>query len=113
MVMMDGEQYSKFHQKYSDETVVPPKPAGGAGTELKAMLKMIGITSSPTCSCNKRAKTMDENGLEWCKENIPQIVTWLQEEAKKRRLPFSRLAAKKLVQLSISKAERKAAKTSA
>lgn len=111
MVMMNGEQYQQFHNKYSDESVVPPKPAGGAGTELKALLGMIGIKSSPTCSCNKRAKTMDENGIEWCKENVPTIISWLQEEAQKRRLPFSRLAARKLIQLSISKAERKAAKS--
>lgn len=111
MVMMTGDQYQKFHDKYADESVVPPKPAGGAGTELKALLGMVGIKSTPDCSCNKRAKIMDEKGVQWCKENVPEILSWLQEEARKRRLPFSRLAARKLVQLSIAKAERKAAKS--
>lgn len=82
----------------------------GAGTELKKLLKMIGITSTPNCSCNAKAKLMNQNGIQWCKDNIDTIVGWLKEEATKRNLPFFTYGAKKLVKLAISRAEN--AKTS-
>lgn len=74
----------------------------GPGTELKKLLKLIGITASPTCSCNARAKTMDDNGVEWCEKNIDTIISWLREEANKRNLPFIDYAAKMLVSRAIS-----------
>ena len=49
----------------------------GAGAELKKLLKMIGITSSPNCSCNKRAEIMDREGIQWCKKNKNVILDWL------------------------------------
>lgn len=82
-----------------------PRPAG-PGTELKKLLGKIGIKSSPTCSCNKRAKTMDENGVEWCEQNVETICDWLQEEATKRKLPFVRLAGKAIINLAIRKAKK-------
>ena len=81
-------------------------PAAGPGTELKKLLSKIGITSSPTCSCNKRAKTMDEKGIAWCEENVETICDWLQEEATKRKLPFVRLAGKALIHLAIRRAKK-------
>lgn len=83
---------------------------GGAGTELKSLLKLIGITSSPGCSCNKRAAIMDHNGIDWCKQNLDQIVSWLREEATKRKLPFANFAGKKIVRMAISRAEKAAKK---
>lgn len=77
----------------------------GVGTELKKLLKMVGITSTPNCSCNARAKLMNQNGLQWCKDNIDTIVGWLKEEAEKRNLPFFTYGAKKLVKLAIYRAE--------
>jgi hypothetical protein len=54
---------------------------------------------------------MDSNGTQWCRENIDLIAgDWLAGEAKKRKLPYSVFAGKKLVQLAIALAERKAAK---
>ena len=100
------EQAAKMHEKLNSLMIGGP-PNGGAGTELKGLLKKIGIVSSPNCSCNKRANMMDAKGIDWCKENIEEIVDWLAEEAKKRKLPFLRFAGKKLVQLAISRAERK------
>ena len=84
-----------------------PTISSGAGTELKKLLKMVGITSSPNCSCNARARTMDENGILWCKNNQELIVSWLKEEASKRRLPFANFVGKKIVKLAISRAEKK------
>ena len=79
---------------------------GGPGTELKKLLKTIGITSSPTCSCNARARKMDENGIEWCENNIDTIVGWLREEATKRKLPFVDMAGKILVKRAIKNAKK-------
>lgn len=107
------------HEKYPKTVRIPTKIrqqisqaqdksiGEGVGTELKGLLSMIGITSSPTCSCNKRAKSMNEHGIQWCKDNIPTIVGWLGEEAKKRNLPFLKFAATKIVKLAIYRAEKK------
>lgn len=78
----------------------------GPGTELKVLLSKIGITSSSTCSCNAKAKTMDEKGIAWCEENVETICDWLQEEATKRKLPFVRLAGKALIHLAIRRAKK-------
>jgi hypothetical protein len=82
-------------------------PTSGAGTELKKLLKLVGITASPNCSCNARARTMDDKGILWCKNNQELIVSWLKEEASKRRLPFANFVGKKIVKLAISRAEKK------
>lgn len=78
----------------------------GPGTELKKLLAKIGIASSPTCSCNKRAKAMDENGIEWCEQNVETICDWLAEESAKRKLPFVRLAGKAIIHMAIRRAKK-------
>ena len=85
---------------------IAPPPAAGPGTELKKLLAKIGIKSSPTCSCNKRAKTMDENGIEWCEQNVETICDWLAEESAKRKLPFVRLAGKAIIHMAIRRAKK-------
>lgn len=87
----------------------PPPPTSGPGTELKKLLKTIGITATPTCSCNARAAQMDEWGPDVCEQKIPEIVDWLAGEAKARRLPFIRLAGEQVVKLAIRRARRSAA----
>lgn len=82
-------------------------PPGGAGSELKALLARIGIVATPGCSCNKRARTMDEQGCDWCEQHIDQIDAWLAEEAKKRKLPYLSLAGKALIRLAIRRARKK------
>ena len=82
----------------------------GPGTELKALLKRVGIVASPGCSCNTRAKLMDANELKepgWCEANLETICDWLQEEATKRKLPFLRMAGKILVRKAIRNARKK------
>jgi len=88
---------------------VPPKPkpaapTHGPGTELKKLLKRVGITATPTCSCNARARTMDEEEAKepgWCEAHLDEIVGWLREEANKRGLPFFDSAGKLLVKKAI------------
>jgi hypothetical protein len=83
-----------------------PAPPRGPGTELKSLLSKVGITSTAGCSCNAKAKTMDEKGIAWCEENVETICDWLQEEATKRKLPFVRLAGKALIHLAIRRAKK-------
>lgn len=77
---------------------------GFPGQELKKLLRKIGIVASPNCECNKRAKFMDTQGVQWCEDNIDTIVEWLKIEAEKRKLPFIELAAKILVKKAIANA---------
>jgi hypothetical protein len=86
----------------------PKPPQCLAGTELKKLLKRVGITASPNCSCNHRAAHMDNMGCQWVKDNIETVVDWLGEESKKRGLPFVRMAGRALVSLAVKRAESKA-----
>jgi hypothetical protein len=89
--------------------VRPPPPAAGPGTELKKLLALVGIQATTTCSCNKRAKVMDDKGPEWCAANEDTILGWLREEATKRKLPFVDLAGRLLIRRAIRNARRAAA----
>lgn len=84
----------------------PSAPTHGPGTELKKLLKKVGITASPNCSCNARARTMDQWGCDKCEKNVDEIVGWLREEATKRRLPFIDAAGRMLVKRAIKNARR-------
>ena len=91
---------------HEPQPAAPPAPTHGPGTELKKLLKLVGITASPDCSCNARARTMDEQGCDWCEANLDEIVGWLREEATKRGLPFVDLAGRMLVKRAIRNARR-------
>lgn len=78
----------------------------GVGSELKKILKTIGITAAPGCSCNKRARKMDINGIPWCEENVDVIVGWLREEAERRGMPFVDLGGRALVKMAIKRAKK-------
>lgn len=84
----------------------------GAGYELKKILSYMNITASPNCSCNQKARIMNENGTQWCRNNKDLILSWLEYEAKKRKLPFVKFFGSKLIDLAISRAERKQTKCS-
>jgi hypothetical protein len=85
-----------------------PEPHG-PGTELKKLLKRVGITATPNCSCNARARRMDEEEVRepgWCEAHLDEIVGWLREEATKRGLPFVDMAGRVLVKRAISNARK-------
>ena len=84
----------------------------GAGTELKKILSWMNIKASDNCSCNNKAKHMNKMGIDWCKDNSELLCSWLEEEASKRKIPFVKYAAQKLIQLAIYRAERKQQKCS-
>ena len=108
IVSEDGDQITVDvdHPAYPREA----KPQSGPGTELKKLLAKVGITATPNCSCNARARTMDANGCEWCEAHLDEIVGWLREEATKRGLPFLDAAGRVLVRRAISNARRESAR---
>jgi hypothetical protein len=108
IVSQDGDQITVDvdHPAYPRHSK-PAKVAAGPGTEMKALLSRIGIVASPNCSCNKRARIMDEKGSDWCEEHIDEIDGWLAEEARKRKLPYLSLAGKALIRLAIRRARKK------
>ena len=80
---------------------------GGPGTELKKLLGSFGIRSKEKgCGCRSYQKKMDKGGPQWCRDHKQEIIDHLAKEAKKRKLPFIRLAAEKLVELAIRRAEK-------
>jgi hypothetical protein len=85
-----------------------PKLPPGPGTELKALLKTIGIVASPTCKCNKMARQMDAWGPDESLAHMEEIVDVMEATARKRKLPFLRAAAKQMVRLACWRARRKA-----
>jgi hypothetical protein len=95
------------YPRQAKDGFAPPEPtSSGPGTELKKLLARAGITASPDCSCNARARLMDERGIEWCEANIDEIVGWLREEATKRGLPFVDMAGRMLVKRAIRNARK-------
>ena len=78
----------------------------GPGAILAGMISAMGIKSTPNCSCKRHALEMNTNGPDWCEENLGTILDWLNEESKKRNLPFVRTVAKLMVQRAINKSRR-------
>jgi len=78
----------------------------GPGAILSGMISAMGIKSTPNCSCKRHALEMNTKGPDWCEENLGTILDWLNEESKKRNLPFVRTVAKLMVQRAINKSRR-------
>lgn len=124
IAVIKGEEYTKLNNSWTEELAfqklleifnndpqtylqgLMPKTLEsspyGAGTILSNMLSMIGIKSNPNCMCRQRAIYMNEQGPDWCEQNINLIMKWLKEEAEKRKLPFIETVAKLLVNRAIS-----------
>lgn len=113
VIDVDHESYPKFPRhnfadpKYKQIKTESFNIGEGVGTELKTLLSWMRIESQPNCTCNQKAKFMNQKGIEWCRKNVDVICGWLKEEAVKRKLPFFNYGAKKLIYLAISRAERK------
>jgi hypothetical protein len=84
----------------------------GAGSELRNILKKLGIESSPTCACNAYALQMDNDGPDACEARIESILDWLKSQADSRNLGafFVRPAVRFAVQRAIKTARKKIAK---
>jgi hypothetical protein len=115
IVSESGDQITvnETHPAYPAKPKASFVPPHGPGTELKKLLKLIGITATPNCSCNARARKMDEEEAKepgWCTAHLDEIVGWLREEATKRKLPFLDAAGRVLVRRAISNARREQAR---
>lgn len=108
LLSMLGDDPGKFLQGLVPKTL--EADPNGPGSILSGMLHALGINSTPTCSCRRRALEMNSRGPDWCENNLEQILGWLEEEAKKRKLPFVKTVAKLMVQRAISKSRRLLAK---
>lgn len=81
------------------------------GLELSKILKIFGFKEKHKCGCKSKSSymdTMESQQPGWCEKNIDTIIGWLEEEAKNRNLPFSKIAAKVLVKWAIYRAKKKA-----
>ena len=79
----------------------------GPGTQMKNMLGWVGIRAKEKgCKCRHWQVKMDRWGADGCRLHREEILDHLAKEAKKRGLPFVKLAASKLVELAIRRAER-------
>lgn len=78
----------------------------GPGTILTNMIKSLGISSSSTCSCRRHALEMNDNGPDWCEQNLDTILSWLRDEAKKRGLPFVDMVGRAMVQRAINRSRK-------
>lgn len=85
----------------------PPgtRVAGGPGSELTRLLNRFWVRYQPGCKCQDRAARMDDMGPEWCRENEDLILSWLEEEARRRGIPYIHSLAKMVLEAAISRAE--------
>ena len=107
----EGEQLQPLDRPVRGSIKVVRKPAakataGGPGTELKALLRRIGIRPTASCKCNSHARRMDREGVDWCERNTDTIIAWLAAESARRGLPFVRPAAMAIIRLAIRRARR-------
>jgi len=95
-------------------TIDPDHPAypaskrsgSGPGSILAGILKGMGLAPVESCKCKGRAKKMDLWGPDGCEKHMDEILGWLAEEAAKRKLPFVKWPAKKVVELAIARARK-------
>lgn len=99
-----GDNPSKILRSLFPKTL--EEDPNGPGSILAGMFSMLGIKSSPTCSCRKHAIEMNERGSDWCEQNIDTITNWLKEESNKRKLPFVESLAKMVVSRAIQKSRK-------
>jgi len=116
LVVLNEEQYVAIAKQFSNKTAEQIAAAvqgqsptfGGPGTELKTLLKKIGIESTPTCKCNAMALQMDQWGADECSrpERIDEVLAAMRTEAAKRGLPFLDAAGRVLIRRAIANARK-------
>ena len=76
----DPRQYgltvlSKSPEDEPAEKIWPWPPGYGPGTEMFRMLKDIGVTDKPNCTCKATAEQMDRWGVDGCRK--PENFQWI------------------------------------
>ena len=82
----------------------------GPGTILTGMISALGIKSTSNCACRRHALQMNNEGPDWCEQNIETILAWLKDESNKRKLPYVDTVARVMVNRAISKSRKLKAK---
>lgn len=109
---------SKIPEEHPEEPIKPWSPMNdkgescGVGSNIKAILKTMGIEASANCGCNAQAARLDAIGPEACELEVEKILDFLYEQAKSRNLEslFVRPAVRIAVQLAIRRARKDLAK---
>lgn len=84
-----------------------PSDLKGPGTELKKLLERFWVRTG-NCKCAHRAIIMNRWGPDRCELEKEIILGWLQEEARKRWIPFVESVARSLVNRAIANARKQA-----
>lgn len=91
----------------ADYDALVAKYSSSVGTELRKLLSWFPIPKKHGCrSCRTLEGRMNRWGPDKCEEYMDYILRRLKRAAKRRGLPFSRWAAKKIVMRAISKARK-------
>lgn len=110
-ITLSPQDYNALRRQYTPNPVIgplavkasTPRLTGGPGSWLKWLLAtLLKRVASQNCRCNERAAQMDQWGCLPCLWNLRTIVGWLAEEARKRKLRFSRIGAGCLILAAIS-----------
>lgn len=75
----------------------------GVGNILYGLLQQINVKYNIECSCSSKLTILNKKGCSWCEKNISTILKWMEEEASKQKIPFSKHYAKALIKLAIKK----------
>lgn len=78
---------------------------GGPGTELKRLLKHLGVVSDSNCDCDWHVVEMDYWGSEKCRLEINTILGWLKESATKKEWPWNEKIVHTLILLACDLAD--------
>lgn len=106
VLFVEHETYVALSRKYSPKDQTSFAIPFGPGTELKKLLSRLGLKPASNCKCSKRIREMNQRGYKWCAANIPIILDWLREEAKRAGLPFLEVGARIIVKRAIRNAQR-------
>ena len=89
------------HAKIKAILTVPPS---GVGTELKKLISWFPVPGKSKCkSCKNLELKMNRWGPEVCSQKIDYIIKKLEIAARRRSVPFVRIAVKMLVETAIRK----------
>lgn len=105
-LMMDESDYALLRRKYGNRKTAKPQYNIGAGTELKKLIAKFGFKPKAGCKCAQHIREMNQNGIDWCSQNIDTIVGWLREEAVRAKLPFTEVGAKMMIKIAIRQAKK-------
>lgn len=68
----------------------------GFGTRLSRLFGLI-LIETPNCGCKGHADILDVWTPSHIKENMDKVIDWLQNEARLRKIPFSRALTRTLL----------------